>query len=801
MLIKAFIRFALFAFLSTSLQASHGAGAYLNCRTYNDGKSIELELHLFRYNGANSAQYNSSFTITGPLSFNLVRGTSIIHPVGDSLCPDGTITEYIYHGNAFLGNVLNANDVVLEAIVPCCLLGEMKNLNDSAGVNIRTRISIPTVPSNNGNQYKMVSVNTLNMRVRMLHSARTDQFSVLDFSVPLIPSNVDSIRYHLAQISSTNSYSVYESGFTGLNPLPDQTEDPLNAQNIFDSELGTLSFRARGQSSDTGFYLLSTDYDVYVDSGKVVSMNALGLVYLEYGDSTLNSSLVFNHKDGSNVQVLQHGDTLFRTLVYGDSLSLDLEAYSISGSKILYGWLGGVTDTTGFYGQFQGRFQQPAVLSVGAAIGAQDTIRKRLFWEPTLDDFRYRPGHYNFRLYYRLYTCGSLSQYINVNVELLQEPFIYKTQDTIYTCYAQNLDLNAYFWGDSLFWRPRAGLGDSTQSNINFNPFESGYLYITHPRLGDLDSIYLKLGDLPNRIPLQMTTNGMEMEFTESDHSVYQQWWLNNVIPFHGVLEDENPIIGAGTYNVWSYMHLDSCPNITDTLTIPYNERWGGNSWAGHPESRFGQRVLGEPNNLKYTQKLKITKNRQLQNVYFIGLNSIASSQQVMVELQFASGLYFTRTFNVKDESYIDYPIYYALDTTMEVDISITVPQYIELSLLEGTGASFEHNGLRFSDFRKITGTDTAATNLRPAIGFKFESDISLSEEDFQPIALYPNPASDHLIISAPKGSFWQLHSFSGQMVAEGRLEADIAEIPIDNFSPGFYLLNVDGQNLKFVKE
>tara|TARA_Y100001934_G_scaffold277045_1_gene374938 strand:+ start:1883 stop:4282 length:2400 start_codon:yes stop_codon:yes gene_type:complete len=799
MLLKAFIRFTLFVFLSTSLQASHGAGAYLNCRTYNDGKSIELELHLFRYNGANSNQYNSGFTVTGPQSISLARVATIIHSVGDSLCPNGSISEYIYRGNAYLGNVLNANDVVLEAIIPCCLLGDMQNAY-SGWVKIMTSISIPTIAST-GNQYKMVEVNTLNMQARMLHSARTDQPNVIDFSVVAKPSSVDSIVYHLAQVNSLNSNSVYKSGYTGLNPLPDQSEDSLNAQNIFDSELGTLSFRARGQSSDTGFYLLCTDYDVYVDSGKVVSMNALGLVYLEYGDSTLNSSLVFNHKDGSNVQVLQHGDTLSRTLVYGDSLSLDLEAYSISGSKILYGWLGGVPDTTGFYSQFQGLFRQPAVHSIGAATGSQDTIKKRLFWEPALDDFQYRPGHYNFRLYYRIDTCGSLSQFINVNVELLQEPFIYKTQDTLYTCYAQNLDLSAYFWEDSLFWRPGTGLGDSTLANISFKPFESGYLYITHPRLGDLDSIYLKLGDLPNRIPLQMTTNGMEMEFVEPNYSVYQQWWLNNVIPFHGVLEDENPIIGAGTYNVWSYVDLDFCPNLTDTLTIPHNERWGGNSWVGHSESISSQMVRGGANNPKYTQKLKITKNRQLQNVYFIGLNSIASSQQVMVELQFASGLYFTRTFNVKDESYIDYPIYYALDTTMEVDISITVPQYIELSLIEGTGASFEHNGLRFSDFRKIIGTDTTATNLRPAIGFKFESDISLSEDDFQPIALYPNPASDHLILTAPKGSFWQIHSLSGQMVAEGRLESNIAEILIDKFSPGFYLLSVGGQNLKFVKE
>tara|TARA_B100001115_G_C15822290_1_gene408981 strand:- start:492 stop:623 length:132 start_codon:yes stop_codon:yes gene_type:complete len=43
MRLKELIRIAFFLLISFSLEASHGAGAYLNARTFNNGKDIELE--------------------------------------------------------------------------------------------------------------------------------------------------------------------------------------------------------------------------------------------------------------------------------------------------------------------------------------------------------------------------------------------------------------------------------------------------------------------------------------------------------------------------------------------------------------------------------------------------------------------------------------------------------------------------------------------------------------------------------------------------------------------------------------
>jgi len=808
MCLKELIRIAIFLLITFSLEASHGAGAYLNARTFNNGMNIELELHVFQLNDGSVAQFPSAFQVSALSSFNLYIVDTLIHSLGDSLCPAGSLREYIYRGSA--GVWLDANDAVFEVVTPCCFVDSVINLNDNSNPIMRTSISIPTVHFGGpgSNNYRMVSVNTLNMKVSLQQSANTDHNTVLDYSVHSMPIGIDSLRYHLSPVGGQGSGSVYKPGYTWLNPLPDPTEDSLNAQNIFDSKGGTLSFRARGQSSDTGFYAINMDFDMYTNSAKMIRMTGLGMLYLQRGDSTLNPSLDLRAQEGSNVLALQNGDTISRSIFYGDSLTIDFKAFSSLGFKLLDGGSRGIPDTTGFYQRFQAQFQQPVINNLGSS-GAQDTIYKNLFWKPGFNDFDYRSGTYHFGFYYRLDTCGSLAQKVVVEVELIPEPFINKIQDTIYACFAQNQSISASLWEDSLFWTLDTEVleSDTTLSTIDFSARKSGYVYLSHPRLGNVDSIYLKLDNMPNRIPLQLSADGMEMEFTENDSSLYQKWWLNNVIPFPGVVEDENPIIGAGSYNVWSYVHADSCPNLTDTLTIPHNERWGGNSWAGHPESQASQIALNDANYRKYTQKFRLSKgSRQLEHVYITGFRNVNGNPQnypapIVVELQFASGLFFSRTFNIREEGYIDYPIYYPLDSTREIDISFTIPRGIELYLIKGTGAGFEYNGLHFSDFRKITGTDTVATNLRAAIGFKFESDLSLKEPNFKPAALYPNPASDRIVISGSIGSPWLIYSVNGRFMANGRLKDESAEIFIKHFAPGLYILTVQGQNLKFVKE
>ena len=76
--------------------------------------------------------------------------------------------------------------------------------------------------------------------------------------------------------------------------------------------------------------------------------------------------------------------------------------------------------------------------------------------------------------------------------------------------------------------------------------------------------------------------------------------------------------------------------------------------------------------------------------------------------------------------------------------------------------------------------------------------------EEFSTLNIFPNPANDFINIYSLEESFKELEysifDFTGQKLQSGFFQNKI-EIDISNFPKGVYVISVDGENLKIVKE
>gem|GEM_PF-2379929 len=798
--------FALLCLLGTfSLKASHNQGAFFNYQVthLNQGYRVDVELHLFEAMSPLGTKFGNSFRVTGFGDFFIYKIDSIQRPQGDSLCPSGYLWEYVYRGSTNWSRVVPASGVTANIAITCCRV-DGENLIDTLALSTNISFHVGSYRLNPPSLgiYLPKACN-ITADLGILKFARTDHHTILDFSVDSIPSDMDSVKYRLVPVySDVGIANIYESGYSFFTPLPDKSEDTLNAYNIFDERQGTLSFKANGATTIEGLYFVSVAYDYYRDGFIVTTAYSYGVVNLSLGDSLLSSSLRLEALTKDSSYVLQDNDELEFTLFYGDSLNLGFKSYTTGGFGMTAGRLKGLTDTIGMG---PGLAQPYLYKDQNSALG--DTSITWFRWNPNLADFAQRPGTYKFKIPFAGDSCGSGSMLTNVTIHLRRSPSL-SWRDTINACIGEELTLTRHFSGPGYSFGPANWFHYTNLDTVRLFAFQSGYVYLYDSAGVARDSAYLNAQFHSAPLPLNANAQLTQFTITEPPTSRSQLWTINSLVPLNGDSEDLVKIVGAGKYSALSYLPSDPCAYPTDTVRIEYDFTWGANYDETGPENRQISKTAGRLGEY-YQQRISVNQDsRVIEKIFIQGLiNRTSSPRLVFVELETSDGWVRNLSYSLPSgQSYIEVPEEIMLNPGKTLDIRVSLVSFLQMNLVEGSGGSFSIGGLTFSDFEKdqrhFAPIGITSTNYRVPIGIRYKGTIGVEEATLNTVSVYPNPANTYLWIDHEnyKEITWTIWSITGRPIKTGSLNEDHQKVSLLDLSPGVYQIEIDGRFFKLVK-
>lgn len=782
----AFLFIFLFAVLKVS--ASHNRAGYFNYKVENSNL-LEVELHLFQDLGSFGFQFYNYYVVTGARNFTVYKVDSVHRPISDSLCPDHYIWEYIYKGSVLLNGTGQAG-LTFDLQLGCCRVNGV-NLNDSVlgntaylSFHVAARLHNPSP----GTQYWALRDCNITNDISIVKSAVTDKREVLDFSVDSLPKGIDSVRYRLVPCyQSVGVPSVYNSGYSALAPLPDQSEDTLNSVNSFDSRWGTLSFQARGATSQMGDYFLAVAYDYYRGGSVATTAYSYGTVNLRPGDSTISSSLRLEISTKDSTFSIDNSGLLKFVLNYRDSLEFEVKAFSTAGIGVRQAIFKGLTDTTGLgLG-----LNQPQVTTLGAQI-VNDTSESRFSWAPSYKDFEIRPSKFLYKLVFPSDTCGVNPIMVNILIQL-QPSASFANRDTIYACFGQDVQVSKIFADTTFTFGPQAWFqvpyGDTATLLAN----QSGYIYLVDSSGLSVDSLYLLTTLSDSLAVIGVDPQLTELSFLHQGIAETQEWKINSLLPVIGQREDSLVITGAGQYAAVTELQNDSCLYFTDTIGVEYDFTWGANFGLPGPENidiADVQGIFGK----YYTQTISLNQGmRVIEKIYIQGVrNQTSSTRTLNVELETPDGWSKSLVISVPPgQPYAVIEEEIALTTVRSLEVRVSISGVFQAYLVQGTGSPYSIGGLTFSNFQY----DQQPFASRIPLGFRYKGTIGVIEQEFEPLKLYPNPVEDVLYIEgAEEGSEWTFWSITGTQVKTGVLKEGQLSISTADLPRGVYTFQIGEQ-------
>ena len=790
---------------SFSASASHTLGGYLNYEVSNQGRRLDFELHLYRLDN-NTLWYNDFFLIRGPQDIRVNKVDSVRHLLSDSLCGSNYYWEYIYKGGNSINFHVPAGGVRYDFQMNCCESASV-NMNDTA-TTLRHYFYVDII----GREVKNASTGTYRFRdisfmgasLNLSANAAADVNTTIDWSIPAIPSQIDSVKYRLAPLyESVGLPRLYKQGYSGLTPLPDQSEDSLNLPNTFNPNNGRFNFRARSISTTPGLYFVAIEYDVYLDSTLMGTVNSISAVELSGGDSTLIQSLRMEAAHPDTNFALMADQQVTVDLKYGDSLYYELSAYSNLGLKLYAADLIGKPDTTGM----RQNLVQP-ILRKPNGNGALDTNTVYLQWNPIPNDYNFRPGVYPLTVRFAGDSCGSRFIEAHFKVRLIRVPR-FSIRDTLQACFGQQVDLRAYFTDSTYRINPLFGIDYLGGTRYQLAALRSGYIYLEDSLGIRVDSLYLEVGAPPANQPITTDFGLYRIFFSNPTGTNLQTWTLNKQFKVTGGANDSVEIIGPGYYAGLRYDPISGCAEPSDTLEVEHDFLWGANYDVNASGAVNLVRTRGVQN-AYFIQTISLKQGvREIESIFIQGLNNISpANQNIRVELEPSNGSQQASSgVVVQGSSYVRFDHALTLTATDSVELRLRLGPDIELDFIEGDGSPVKVNGLRFSNFRfddrNVSGPIPTITNRFP-IGIRFKGTIGL--EELKPedrLSVFPSPTQDVLNLNGKdlQGKSWTLTSPNGTKLLQGQFESDEATLSIAHLPKGLYLLTVDGQVLKVVKE
>jgi hypothetical protein len=100
-----------------------------------------------------------------------------------------------------------------------------------------------------------------------------------------------------------------------------------------------------------------------------------------------------------------------------------------------------------------------------------------------------------------------------------------------------------------------------------------------------------------------------------------------------------------------------------------------------------------------------------------------------------------------------------------------------------------------------LTVTDSAGNTNTCEATVNVEAGLSIEENMFDSIRIYPNPTSENIYIRSNNSFDYELFNMLGQRIKSGNLLEGNNEINVKNYSEGIYFINFSRENKKYTKK
>lgn len=800
---RKLILLGLLLFVSTSLNASHYLGAYFEYKVDSANQMLEVRLHVL-YDSTGIMGPQNSYQMQGPVSRNLiyygnqVGAPTVYYPIGSNNCSGRAYFERVYVG--LLDLTINAMQTpgrkVFSVGLRCCN-APMANVYDS---RLHLELSIWPRIDTNGNYYYPEFDNT-GRNPLMVQNAYPDIRNDLNFGLSAQPLGRDSSYHKLLDVQRlANTSKSYKSGYSGITPLPDQSEDPQNGPIIYDPQQRMISSKAVGGSYDPGVYILRFRNQYFRNGVPYFVDDCLPLVYYHGRDSTLTDSLVTHiDRNGQNLASPAASQSITINAGFMENIQVDLSAYAGLGDTIFLVESNLSIDTASLNLPSGTNFNVPSLVSLNPAktLNALDTNKLRLQFQAHGDNYFFGPRQYTYSLVFSNARCDGFAANVTIEIKLEANPFLAAPgarDDSLFYCLNTNPAVMAINAQSDAYWSPGSLVQDSTAKQTQLSGNFSGWLYLVRANGVRLDSVYLKSESPQAVLPLQPGVLETIYHGTGATNAADQTWLISNLIEVKPIQKNLLPIMGSGTYTFVNDYGLNRCKEYSDTFKVQDKFLWNSNFGVDQTSLngvRRGTSVneqfaisLGMPNDARFIRK-----------IFFYGFRNPDPNQPKPIKLKLTTsyGYQDSVRFEVSNQSFVEFPVNFDLGPGLQAELVVTMGAGLEYQYIYYHRADFTRNTLRFSDMRNgRVGSNLVVRNFRLPLGFRYKGQVGLMENHTdQAYDLYPNPSTGLLYLNWYQEAVAEAVIYSNTSQLLRRIKVQKGTNVLDlNLKPGLYYLN-----------
>ncbi|MCR9153629.1 MAG: T9SS type A sorting domain-containing protein [Bacteroidetes bacterium] len=806
------LRLALFWVLSpTLLFGSHVITSYAEFEIDSATNEISIEYHVI-LDSTGISFIQNTISAQGPINIVLLRDTVIpfLGKLGGPFCSGPIYYEVIFKVTGRPLWVPNGSGLITFDMCPPCCVSTSQNLVGNS--KSCASITFGAQPDGQGDYY-FPNVSTFGTSRNFIQEAYAGLSNLNDFGQNFIPG-VDSIDFRLAGVpQGGGGIAAMFQGYSVITPLPDFSEDSLNGPNEFYPNLGVIKSLAIDSSFSEGNYSVGIERRTYNDGQVYTSDRSTFLVYYHHRDTSIAPFDLRVKTPDSSFRTNSATTHLSYNLAVGDSLELDITALGNVGDimLLLSDTILEPLDTSELPAGTSYGLPKLISLNPGGGFVNLDSNSVRFSFVPTFDNIRYMRERNYYKLVFGQDSCRGDVHSVLIEVVFNQKPRILvlgEERDSLEICTLFDPRLEVFKPNNSFRWVPAALFSSATNHFTNVTAKVSRWYYLVNPLTAALlDSIYLDFIQVDTLHQLNVDTLASRLVLNDAKASQSQVWRIADMIEVENDMEDELPILGPGEYHVLSEFDRYECPHFSDTANISYNSKWASNYGKAQGVDSVVLDVLEDP---RRQFSFKIQSNagvKHISELYIKGLKDVSDDGSAWLTVHLNSNGGFNRidTFTLKQATFLTIPVSETFLNTDRLEVTVDMRGKIMYHKLVVPNYSYYAGDFRYYHLR--VGADGSnllnATSTLP-VGLKLANTIGLEEiPDTNVITLFPQPTSGMLQVigSSIKGQSWTLKALNGSSLLQGTFSGNEAELDLSQLPAGLYLLAINEQVHKVVKE
>lgn len=798
-------------FAPSLLFGSHVITSYAEYRIDSATEEFHIEYHVLLDSSGISFTRNTMI-FQGPVTVTTYRSGVIPFAgrLGGPFCNKPVYYEVIYKGYGLLPSPSSGAALTFDVCPPCCV-NPSQNLHQNS--NSCSVITIRPKQSPSG-QWYYPTLNTLGTTRRPIQQAYADLINRNDFGGNFI-AGVDSTRYSLVSAPQSGGLNAtYLPGFSIITPLPDASENWQNGPNVFQPEEGVLQSFAIDSGFSQGNYTVGIKRTTYFNGQVYTTDSRSNLVYYHYRNPAINPLDLRIASPDSTFLTNNPSTQLSYNLDVGDTLIVDVTALGNPGAAVvlLSDTSLDLLDSTYLPKGLVYSYPRLSSLNAGGGFANLDSNKVRFSFAPDIGNLRYMRERNVYKLVFGTDSCGGDVHSVLIEVVLNKKPRILtwdKDVDSIQVCTARSPRFELINPVPHFRWGPDSLFSSATKQQTKIVSKTSRWYYVEDSLSGlHLDSVFVHFSPLDSIYPLNLDLNQGTISYQDSSQRKSTEWTIADLVKVHNNLADQIPIMAPGEYRVFADNRIPDCPHFSDTALVPYTLEWASNFGAN-----YGATVITDESNLGHTTYRVRIKSLHpatviVDTLYIMGIadTSQAGDRSVLVDILSSRGFFKRDSGDLRDRNYLAIPLNLAMAPNNWIQVDVELKHGLDYQRTFIPSAQFTASNFEFRNHeRALTrGGTFFNTGYSVPIGIKYSNTIGLEENQATSlIQSYPQPTKDLLYVngSGLPGSHWEIHSMSGIILMEGRFAQNEAQLDLRQLKPGVYLLKVEDELIKVIKQ